>query len=486
MTQIASNVLVPGAYVGISSEKAIEGLAGNPLRTVFIGQKTAAGTASAETLVPIYSAGDASTKAGVGSMLHEMLTRWFENNAIDEVYMIALADAAASTAGTQEATVTGAATAAGTLHMYINGKHYPVGVASGDAVADVASAIAAKVTEYTDLPVSAASALGVATLTAKNKGTIGNSIDVRFNFNEGEEFPAGISVAVATGVTGATDPDMDDAIAAIPDTTVYGAFVSPYNDVTNTGKLVAEVERRYGPTVQTEGHVWQAMKDTVSNLIAFSDDQNSANQSVFDAGENTPVPAYLTLAGLVGQTSNALNLDPARPLKTLQINGSIGDTPSDQRIFSERQSLLVNGASINSVDANLDFRIGRIVTTYLTNAGGSPDTSYQSINTPHTASAMRQSIIRRVAEKFPRHKLAEDGNRFGAGQPIVTPKSFKAEMVALFGLWEEAGWAEDAASFIEGMTAVIDGTNKNKLNVTMSPNFVNQFHIQDITLAFIL
>ena len=51
------------------------------------------------------------------------------------------------------------------------------------------------------------------TFAAKNKGPVGDSIDYRVNYDSNNEFlPAGVSVAITTGVSGATDPDINDAI----------------------------------------------------------------------------------------------------------------------------------------------------------------------------------------------------------------------------------------------------------------------------------
>lgn len=485
MTVLADNILVPGTFVKISNVRAAGTFQVAPLRTIIIGQRLSTGTTAKEILTQIFSVEDAQARAGLGSMVAEMAAHWFLNNNIDEIYFIGLDDDGGATQGTQLITVAGPATAAGTMFLHINGDLISVGVANGDTADEIAAAINTELARFPQLAITAGAVTNVVTLTARNGGTVGNTIDVRFNINEDQSFPQGVTAPVTTGVTGATDPDLDLAIAVIPDTKVFGAFIVPYNDVSNTTKIVDEAERRFEPIVQTEGHVFQSKRADVSDIIAFADDRNSPNQSVIDGGEFAALPSYLDIAGVVGQAANALNIDPARPLKTLVVNGSIGDEDSFLRNFAEEQSLLVNGASIRRVAANGDVSIGRMVTTYRLNDVGSPDTSFQSINTVFIASFLRQSIIGRVGQKFGRHKLAQNGTRFGAGQPVVTPNIFIAEMVALFGDWEEAGLVEDATQFKAEITAIINLSNPNKLDVVMGPNFINQFHIADITLEFL-
>jgi len=478
---VSASTLVPGTYVQISDIRAATGA--QNLRSILIGQSLTTGTADDEVLTQIFDKVDAQEKFGIGSIIADMAAEWFKNNSQTEISVIALADAGASTAGEQELTVTGTSTAAGTAYLYVNGRLFEVGVASGDTPTIIAAAIAAKINEYPELPISATSAIGVVTTVARNKGTVGNSIDIRFNYSEAQAFPAGVTIAVASSVTGATDIDMDDAIAVIPDE-VFGAFVSPYNDATNTGKLVTEAERRFSQTVELEGHVFQAKYDTVTNVIAMADDENSPNQTVIDAGEDNPLPSYLFNAQVAAICALELEIDPARPLQTLEIKGAFADTATNRRNFNEANSLLSNGASTRKVDPAGTVRIERMVTTSLTNSGGSPSTAYQDLNTVFTASYLRQDLKAAVAQQFPRHKLAEDGTTFGVNQKIVTPKSFKAFCVARFGLWQELGLVQDIEGFKEGLTATIDAVNKAKLNVVMPPQFVGQFRIADIALEF--
>src|SRR3546814_19516504 len=76
-------------------------------------------------------------------------------NDTTETWALPLADLPAGTAATGTLTVTGAATAAGTLVLSHGGQRITVGVTSGDTDAAVATAIVAAITPAAALPVAA-------------------------------------------------------------------------------------------------------------------------------------------------------------------------------------------------------------------------------------------------------------------------------------------------------------------------------------------
>jgi len=480
--------LVPGTYVTPDSSRAIDGALVGPTETVLIGQKTSDGTITAEVFTQVFSAADIQEKAGIGSQLDEMGQYWYKNNVANKLWIVALDDAGAATAGTQTLTITGTATAAGTVYLYVNGVQIQVGVSSGDANTAVATAIETAIgTGTTDAayPVTAGAAAGVVTLTAKNGGTVGNDIDVRLNLNSGEELPAGISIAIATGVTGATDPDIDDAIAAIPDD-IINWWISPYTDASNLGKLETELERRWGTLVQLDGQAVIAYEGTASAVATFGDGENSQYIQCMDAGVNSPMPPYLWAAAVAGQMVYSADADPARPFRSLPLVGIIGDTLTDKRTDTERNSLLTSGVSTHLINTAGTVLIERMVTFYTENAVGAADTAWRNSNTASNVSFLRQSLINRINTRFPRHKLADDGTTFGAGQPIVTPSVIKGEIVDLYEDWIQLGLTEDLTTFKDSLDVERDATDRTRVNATVPPILVGQFYIFDVTLQFIL
>jgi phage tail sheath gpL-like len=487
---LADTILVPGVYVTVDNSLANTAL-GESFKTVLIGQKTSAGTATAETFVQVFSEADANEKFGVGSILANMFSAWFANNKTDEVYAVALDDNT-GTKATATITVSGTATSSGTLHQYVNGVYVPVSVASGDSETDVADAIVVAISADSTLPVTATNVAGAVTYTAKNEGTVGNEITIGENLNSDQSLPSGITWSFGIGNPnvkrlsgGATDPDVNDAIAAIPDE-VVNLFINPYTDSTSLTALDTELTRRWGNTVQLDGHVINSYAGTTAQVTTQGDSLNSEHLTFIDGGFRTATPPYLLASGLGARVSRSASVDPARPFRTLPLTGAYADLPTDRRTFSEKSSILNSGIGTHNVTNDGTVTIDRLITTYKTNALGAADTSYQNTNTMFNLSFMRQSFKTRMLSRYPRHKLADDGTSFGAGQPIATPSSIKGEIIALYEEWIALGLAEDVDTFAETLTVERDAVNRSRVNVTMQPILVGQLYQFDTTLQFIV
>jgi phage tail sheath gpL-like len=476
---------VPGTTVGIDSSQASGGVSAGPFKTVFMGQMTSAGSATALSFEQIFSREEAALKYGNGSILAEMLDSWFVNNNNTPVYAVALSDAAGAVKAVRDLTFTGPATAAGTIYLYINGSLTRVGVAKDDTDADIAASVAAAVNANVRYPVTAVSALGVATLTAKNGGTVHNQIDIVFNYNSGETLPAGVGVTVAVDTAGATDPDVQDALDVMPDD-IINLWVTPYTDVTNLGLVSDELNERWLPTVQLDGTSIVAFDGSTSNVIAFADALNTQHLAVMDAGLNTPTPPYLIASKVAGQVALSADIDPARPFRTLPLVGALGDTLSDKRKRNERRSLLDAGCSTHVIGSDGTVRIERMVTTYKTNEAGAADESYLNLNTELQLSYARQTYINWIDARFPRHKLAWDDATFGAGQPTVTSKDIEAASIAWYivlasqGIFDPSG----LSTFIEQSDFWRDKTNLSRVNAVLAPTLMGQLYQVDATLQF--
>jgi len=87
------------------------------------------------------------------------------------------------------------------------------------------------------------------------------------------------------------------------------------------------------------------------------------------------------------------------------------------------------------------------LTSYKKNAQGVADNSYLDSETLHTSASVLRRLKSVITSKYGRHKLADDGTRFGAGQAIVTPAVIKAELCAVYRHLEREGMVENFAAF---------------------------------------
>ena len=139
-----------------------------------------------------------------------------------------------------------------------------------------------------------------------------------------------------------------------------------------------------------------------------------------------------------------------------------------------------------TVSADGTCRIDRQITTYQVNASDLPDASYLDITTPETLERMRRDERAMIAQKYPRHKLADDGTVFGAGQTIITPVLLKADLLAQYRVFEAKGWVEDFEGYKETLIVERDIDDRNRLNWLGNPNLVNQARVFAGKTQFIL
>ena len=485
--KVAVNLRTPGVFTEYDSSQATGGPGIQPYLGLIIGQKLAAGTQAALTPIRITSAAKAKVLFGEGSILHRQAVGWFAENKLTEVWAVAFDDPAGSAAATGNIVFTGPATATGTLSLYIGGTRIQTGVTSGDSATEIAAAVVAAIALVSDLPVTAAvdgSDDTQVNFTARNKGTLGNDIDLRFNYFDSEETPAGVGFTITAMNGGTGVPDFSTLWAAIGDEH-YNIWAMPYTDSASLAAVENELEDRADPGRQIEAIAFAAMVDTHSNLGTFGDAQNSPFISVFNPGGNeSPTPAFEMGASYAAIEAEQLAIDPARPTQTLELSHIKAPAIENRFTQAEQNLLLFDGISTGIVDASGNVRIQRAITLYKENAVGADDTAYLDVNTPATLSYIRWSVRNRLMLKYPRHKLANDGTKFGQGQAIMTPKVMKAELVSLFSQWEFRGLVEGADQFADDLIVERNVDDRNRLDILLPPDLVNQLRIIAIQIQF--
>ncbi len=480
---------VPFIYVEIDGSQAQQGPSLQPYQMLVIGQRLAAGTVAEKVPQLVTSLAQAIEFFGAGSVLAQMAELLFLNNRSTLATFIALDDPAGAQAE-GELTVTGAATAAGTVAVYVAGRRVQVGVATGDTATEVGDAIAAAINANTNLPVTAANVAGVVTVTAKHAGVVGNDILLELNKFQGETNPAGVAIALEQmGVTAAGTGN------ATVDATLWAALGDEHYNVLAVGlsaedapTLTAfeiELDDRFGPVRQIDGHAFFGLRETFANAITLGSGRNSAQLSIRPAN-GSPSSPWEWAAAAAAVVARYGKQDPARPFQTLPLVGIQAPPITSRFTLLERDQLLRNGMSTFTVAADGTVAIEREITTYQTNPAGAPDTAFLDVNTKLTLSYLRYDARNRFKLRFPRHKLADDGTRFGAGQAILTPKIARAELLGYFRQWEELGLVEGFDQFKADLIVERSSTDPNRLDIMMPPDLVNQLRVVGASIRFLL
>lgn len=479
---------VPFVFVEFDSTQAQQGPALLQYQGLLIGQKTAAGTAVADTIVAVTSIDDAIAKGGRGSMLHRMAIAWFASNKSTPLYIGVLADDAGGTAATGTILVAGPATEDGTIALYLGGERITVGVNSGDASTDIATAISDAVNADDDLPVTAGVVGSTVTLTFRHKGLVGNSYDVRDSFRDGEALPAGVTLtitAVGTVAAGTTNPSLTNLIAAMANMW-FQIIAHPYTDATSLAAIEAEMALRNGPTRMQDGLAITSMSGTLSAHTTLGTARNSQSSTIVAQPSSSPLTPPMEFAAETAALAAAFGeADPGRPFQTIAYAHAVAPavTASDLFTFDERNLLLHDGIATTKAAAGGVVQMERLITTYQTSPAGAADTAYLDATTILTLMYLRYSFRVRMQTKYPRHKLADDGTQFGSGQFIMTPKLGKAEAVMWFDEMVELGLVEDADQFKRDLV-VARNADVNRLDFLLPPNLINQLLITAAQIQF--
>jgi phage tail sheath gpL-like len=119
----------------------------------------------------------------------------------------------------------------------------------------------------------------------------------------------------------------------------------------------------------------------------------------------------------------------------------------------------------------------RIVTTYKRNAQGVQDDSFLQLETVLTLSYLRWYWNNYLASKYSHAKLKPDGTKVASGQQIMTPSLGKAELIACYEKWEEAGLVYDSKGFAENLVVELDPNDPYAMNFFIPVHLVKQFFV---------
>lgn len=453
---IPSSIRKPGKYFEFNTKLAVRTLPGNLQKVLIVGQRIAAGTVAANVLTDVFSDAEAATYFGNGSQLHVMCRAAIKANPYLALQAIAMDDAGAGVLASGTVTLTGPATKAGVLTVKVAGKPVQIAVAAADSATVIAAALAAQVALQPDLPVTASAALGVVTLTAKNKGTQGNNIKI-----EAATTATGTTAAVVAMANGATDPTLATALA-----TVFAAghniIISPWNEQTNLTALRTHLDSVSGALEQRGAIGIYGHTGTLAAATTLAGQINSGRIS----GVNFKVPEQpCELAAAYGAVV-ASEEDPARPLNLLQLTGITAPALADRLSRTEQESALYNGVTPLEVGPGEKVQIVRAVTTYTLDAQSVPDISLLDLTTIRTLDYVRRACRERIALRFPREKLSER-----------TAPKVKDQLLDVLYKLEELEIVELVADNVDGVIVERDLQDPNRLDAKIPVDVVNGLHV---------
>lgn len=454
---IPSTIRKPGAYFEFNTTLAVNSLPANVQPTLIIAQRLVAGTVAALLPTRVYSTNDAATYFGRGSLAHRMVKAALIANPYMNLTVCALDDGAGA-AATGTVTIATVPTGSGVVSLYIGNDLVQAAVAAADTVTVIADALAAAVNAQVDLPVTATAALGVVTLTARNKGLVGNQIGIAST----------ITANIATTVTAVTlaggtiDPTIQLALDKVY-ASQYSLIITPYNDATALGVLKTHLDNVSGAIEQRPGVGYFGLNIALAAAITLTAGLNSG-RLVGALLRGSRSPSYEIAAAYAAV--RASESDPARPLNYLTLVG-IAAPPDAQRLTrQEQESAMANGVAPLQVGPGQAVQIVRAITTYTKNPANVSDISLLDVTTIDTLDYTRRAVRERLLLRFPRAKLS-----------VKTPARVRTEVLDILNRLERLEILENVALNRSGVICEKDAQDPNRLNIKIPADVVNGLHV---------
>jgi phage tail sheath gpL-like len=461
---IPSSIRKPGKYFEFNTKLAVRTLPNNKQRMLIIGQKVSTG--SVDQLIPtlVFSDKQAETYFGAGSICHLMVRAAIEANPYLDLTVVALDDAGAGVAAEGTVTITGPATSAGVLTLYIGNQKVEIAIDKNDTATDIGDALVAQIAKQPDLPVTAANVAGVVTLTAKNKGLCGNDIGLGYELTNA----AGVAVAIVAMANGATDPTLQDALDAVF-AERYEIIASPYNNQTDLTTLRDHLDNVSGPLEQRPGVGVYGMNGALATATTLAGQINSGRILCaylrYTAANTKRMSMPYEIASAMAAVM-ASEEDPARPLNTLELQQIAVADIADRLSRTEQESLLNNGVTPLEIGPGEKVQIVRAISTYTVDGQNVPDVSLLDITTIRTLDYVRKACRGRIAQRFPREKLS-----------TKTPPKVKSELLDVLLKLEDLEIVEEVQANMDGLIVEKDEQDPNRLNAKIPTDVVNGLHV---------
>ena len=465
---------VPGVFMKVSLGVGPATAADAPRKILLFGNKTSAGSAVVEKVYAVVSADDAETLFGIGSELYIMARAALRANPSAALFAIVMtASVGVSASGT--VTITGPATAAGSVSAFILGEEIVAAVASGDTATTIASALAAAINARTDLPVTASPAAGVVTITFRHGGPRGNRTSLRTSANATAGVTATASAAyLASGATSDSPANALDAIAVGR----YHYLVAPYDDSTNINLFRTHVQDEAGPTIGHREQVVGASIDTLANATTLATAVNESRIQVAWHYNADDLPSVIasTLAGLRAAQESS---DPAANLDGLILTRiKPQNTDADRPEYAELVSALNNGLTALLPDTAGNVTITRSITSRSRDAAGNANYNVLDTSKVTVPDFMADDITVGFAAEFSQFKLApddEDGEPPPAGAAIATPSTIRDWIEARLVGYQETGLIVNVAANLPSLVVEI-GATSGRVNASIPADVIEGLH----------
>ena len=495
----------PGVKTLITHGAGAISLGSQPQTLLLVGGKRSAGSATVDvSVVDVYSETDADTYFGSGSELATMCYAALQTGL--NIKAAPVADNVSPTAATATITVTGTWTTAGSVDIIIGGGAGKAGgdtlsisISASQVLGDVAAAISAAVQAKSQLCCSGSVALGVATLTAKTTGTVGNSLAV---YVDQTNVPSGCVVTLTGGTAlsgqgttivgkrftgGAGARDLTNILAVL-DPGDYDTVAFADNDATNAARVKAWIASRAAIGAQRYSHAVYAKSTSYSTPASLaSSTLNDVRETVAWVYEGESSEAVYA-ADLAAKVELSDQDHPNRNFDGVALSKSAGQRYQSQRPTSAQiETALNNGVTpLDTVGGSPV--IVSLITTHCLNGAASDYRTYD-----HGAAKVPDRIAQSlglawdtdIAPNFPYVRDNPEEGDPTPGDGVITPDLYAEDVTKFLRECEADNWIINVTD--HPVACQYNATGKHLLTVIdVEPAPINHrvgLNIRNVTAA---
>lgn len=459
--------------VAIENNYKRSGITPPVMRIAMLGQYLSTKTPTNDVAVTgITSADDIALLAGYGSQAHIMALTYFAEAGANAPALDWFPIADGTTAKAYTITFVNAATSQGVWRVYIIGKRYEISVASGDAIATQATALAAVINADLNCPFTASPSSGVVTITAKWKGLSSDSLDVRKNYyaSDANLVPGTTTMTIASSVSGATDPSIATAVANFGNT-FYNMVITGLNSATVAGVFESAFTSRIDPLIKKPLFGVMGWVDTRANFLTALGSRNNPG-SVYFPVEGSPSYIGQISAAFVAKAAVSAAADPARPWKNLYFSTILPGTGAEWT-YAQAQAVELAGGSTYKGSFGSAIGIWDALTTYKTNAGGAADISWRYPETiTNTQRKLYDLDTMLNSPPFDRAKIIADTD-VAADEYAISPLTMRSYFNSLFETWVNGeNWSTRLDDMKASLAINVNGGNPSRMDVSFTDYMV--------------
>lgn len=494
---MAQNIKFPKTNVPILS--ASSPIENSEQKVLFVGESSSAAVADVLYENIPNSSTEIEALFGKGSVLSQMLISAREINPVVQFDAITPVNNGSAVAATATITITGTdADAAGSVDIVLGSKRNG-SFSVPYALADTPTAVATLISDYInlaankigpDLGFSAASALGVVTITATTDGVLFDEVSLSASLSDAD---LGVTVGgFLTTSTGVGDPDTSSTLDVIGEER-YQTIVWPYRG-TAVADLVPVIDARFNATNDVQdGVAIIGQAGLFATVLADANDNYNSQSIVYiaqlmetlTAEESTGIVELPWVIAAQFAAIRSLRRQPDANISAFVIanNGaldSIGGPALSSKPYANTPMALLSTIPVGKgfISTEIDqlndagatvlgnnksrssVIMGQVVTTYKTDSAGDPDDSFKFLNYVDTASTAREYFFNNLASRYAQTRLT-DGNLI-KGRDMTNVENIRAVMTGFYQTLSDVDYVvarkgEDVLQFFkENMSVTID------------------------------